>query len=88
VRGSLCLNSNQPFTPFLDLLAKAGVQRADEEVLSRAANLAERVGFVSDEIHALKQRSSDREITLCSRLGNPTATSTTRPSWKPMWRKS
>jgi hypothetical protein len=33
-----------------DLLAKAGVQRADEEVLSRAVNLADRVGFVSDEI--------------------------------------
>jgi uncharacterized protein YjbI with pentapeptide repeats len=47
-----------------DLLAKAGVQRADEEVLSRAANLANRVGFVSDEIQALMQRSSDREIAL------------------------
>jgi hypothetical protein len=45
-----------------DLLAKARVQRADEEVLSRAANLADRVGFVSDEIEVLKQRSSDREI--------------------------
>jgi Protein of unknown function (DUF3723) len=45
-----------------DLLAKAGVQKADEEVISREANLADRVGFVSDEIEALKQRSSDGEI--------------------------
>ncbi|KAH6714534.1 hypothetical protein BKA61DRAFT_605466 [Leptodontidium sp. MPI-SDFR-AT-0119] len=47
-----------------ELLAKAKVQRADEEVLSRGANLAHRVGFVSDEIDALRQRSSDGEIAL------------------------
>jgi hypothetical protein len=47
-----------------DLLAKARVQRADEEVLSRGANLAYGVGFVSDEIDALRQRSSDGEIAL------------------------
>lgn len=47
-----------------DLLAKARVQRADEEVLSRGANLVHRVGFVSDEIDALRQRSSDSEIAL------------------------
>ncbi|TAQ83715.1 hypothetical protein B7494_g7958 [Chlorociboria aeruginascens] len=45
-----------------DLLAKVGVQRADEKVLSRAANLAYKIGFVSDEIQALRERSSDREI--------------------------
>ncbi|KAL6242584.1 hypothetical protein RBB50_010230 [Rhinocladiella similis] len=45
-----------------DLLAKAGVEKADEQVLSEFAALADRLGFKSDEIQALKQRSSDREI--------------------------
>ncbi|KAH7308867.1 hypothetical protein BKA65DRAFT_414915, partial [Rhexocercosporidium sp. MPI-PUGE-AT-0058] len=44
------------------LLAKARVQKADEEVSSRAVHLADRVGFASDELEALKQRSPDREI--------------------------
>jgi hypothetical protein len=56
-----------------DLLAKAGVYRADEEVLSRGANLAYRVGFVSDEINALKQQSSDADIALNALL----------KAWKP-----
>jgi hypothetical protein len=45
-----------------NLLAKAGVERADEKVLSELAALADRVGFESNEIQALKQRLSDREI--------------------------
>ena len=45
-----------------DLLAKAGVENADEEVLSEFAALAERLGFESSEISASKQRSSDGEI--------------------------
>ena len=45
-----------------DLLAKAGVERADEEVLSKFAALADRLGFKSPEIRALNQRLSDREI--------------------------
>ncbi|TVY13719.1 hypothetical protein LARI1_G009020, partial [Lachnellula arida] len=45
-----------------DLLAKPGVRRADEEVLSDSAAQADRLGFKSNEIQALKQRSSDREI--------------------------
>ena len=45
-----------------DLLAKPGVEKADEQVLSEFAALADRLGFESDEIRALKQRSSDREI--------------------------
>jgi hypothetical protein len=33
-----------------DLLTKAGVQRADKEVLLRVVNLADQVGFVSNKI--------------------------------------
>lgn len=36
-----------------DLLAKAGIQRADKEILLRMANLADRIEFVSDKIGVL-----------------------------------
>jgi len=45
-----------------DLLAKVGGGEADETVLCEIAALAYRLGFESDEICALKQRSPDREI--------------------------
>jgi hypothetical protein len=45
-----------------DLLAKAGVGTADEKVLSKLAAFADRLGFKSNEIRALKKRSLDREI--------------------------
>jgi len=45
-----------------NLLAKPGARRADETVLCEFAALADRLGFESGEISALKQRSSDREI--------------------------
>lgn len=65
-----------------DLLAKAEVKRADEEVLFELAALADQVGFESPEIQALKQRSSDREIARNALLkaGNTTTTNTMRPS--------
>lgn len=53
-----------------NLLAKAGVERADEKVLSELAALADRVGFESNEIQALKQRLSDREIE-CTHFSVP-----------------
>jgi hypothetical protein len=43
-------------------LAKAGTAKPDEVVLSDSAVLADQLGFQSDQISALKQRSSDREI--------------------------
>ncbi|KAG9238306.1 hypothetical protein BJ875DRAFT_502178 [Amylocarpus encephaloides] len=45
-----------------NLLAKAGTVRPDEVVLSDFAALADRLGFQSEQISALRQRSSDREI--------------------------
>ncbi len=45
-----------------DLLAKAGAGGADEEVLFEFAALANRLGFRSDNIRALMQSSSDRQI--------------------------
>ena len=45
-----------------DLLAKVGSGKADETVLCEFAALADRLGFESDEISALKQRSPEREI--------------------------
>ena len=45
-----------------DLLAKVGGGEADETVLCEFAALAYRLGFESDEVCALKQRSLDREI--------------------------
>ncbi|KAK6592219.1 hypothetical protein H4I96_12079 [Botrytis cinerea] len=47
-----------------DLLAKCGVEKADETMLSEFAALADRLGFASPEIQTLKQSSSDREIAL------------------------
>ncbi|CCD42643.1 hypothetical protein BofuT4_P074450.1 [Botrytis cinerea T4] len=47
-----------------DLLAKSGVEKADETMLSEFAALADRLGFASPEIQTLKQSSSDREIAL------------------------
>ncbi|KAL5344424.1 hypothetical protein ACLOAV_010684 [Pseudogymnoascus australis] len=44
------------------LLAKAVVERADENILSALAVLANKVGFESAEIYDLKQRSSDNDI--------------------------
>lgn len=44
------------------LLAKVAVERADENILSALAVLANRVGFESEEIYDLKQRSSDNDI--------------------------
>lgn len=44
------------------LLAKARIQKADEVSSSEFAVLADRLGFQSEEILALKQRSSDRDI--------------------------
>jgi hypothetical protein len=43
-------------------LAKAGIAKPDEVVLSNFAALADQLGFQSDQISALKERSSDREI--------------------------
>lgn len=43
-------------------LAKAEKAKPDEVVLSDFAALADQLGFQSDQISALKQRSSDREI--------------------------
>ncbi|ETN44455.1 uncharacterized protein HMPREF1541_10636 [Cyphellophora europaea CBS 101466] len=45
-----------------DLLARAAVERADEGVLSEFAALADRLGFHSSKIQALKQLSSDAQI--------------------------
>ena len=45
-----------------DLLAKVGGGEADETVLCEFAALTYRLGFESDEVCALKQRSPDREI--------------------------
>ena len=45
-----------------DLLTKAGAGKADEETLFDFAALADRLGFESNNISALKQRSPDREI--------------------------
>ncbi|KAK6380192.1 hypothetical protein LTS17_005381 [Exophiala oligosperma] len=45
-----------------DLLAKARVDKADVQVLSEFAALADRLGFESDEIQVLNQQSSDQEI--------------------------
>ncbi|KAF7856811.1 hypothetical protein EAF04_009574 [Stromatinia cepivora] len=47
-----------------DLLAKSGVEKADEMILFELAALADRLGFASPEIQTLKQSSSDREIAL------------------------
>ncbi|KFY04073.1 hypothetical protein O988_01015 [Pseudogymnoascus sp. VKM F-3808] len=44
------------------LLAKVVVERADENILSALAFLANKVGFESAEIYDLKQRSSDNDI--------------------------
>jgi hypothetical protein len=44
------------------LLAKVVVERADENILSALAVLANRVGFESAEIYDLKRRSSDSDI--------------------------
>lgn len=43
-------------------LAKAGTAKPDEAILSNFAALAIQLGFQSDQISALKQCSSDREI--------------------------
>ena len=45
-----------------DLLAKAGVQKADEVTLSEITALARRLGFDSREIQVREQLSSDKEI--------------------------
>jgi hypothetical protein len=45
-----------------DLLIKAGVRRADEEVLSDFSTLADQSRFASNQIYDLMQCSSDREI--------------------------
>ncbi|CAD6446248.1 f68f9563-ded7-4069-bc2f-2a3b06713e93 [Sclerotinia trifoliorum] len=47
-----------------DLLAKSGVEKADEMILFEFAALADRLGFASPEIQTLRQSSSDREIAL------------------------
>ncbi|KAH6675916.1 hypothetical protein B0J14DRAFT_587589, partial [Halenospora varia] len=46
----------------------AGTVKPDEVVLSDFAALADRLGFQSDQISALKQRSSDREIARAALL--------------------
>ena len=43
-------------------LAKARVEKVDEKVLSESAARADRLGFKSNEIQVLQQRSSDKEI--------------------------
>ncbi|KAH7379083.1 hypothetical protein BKA64DRAFT_243572 [Cadophora sp. MPI-SDFR-AT-0126] len=49
-------------------LAKAGTTKPDEVVLSDFAALASQLGFQSDQISALKERSSDREIARAALL--------------------
>ncbi|OBT56666.1 hypothetical protein VE04_03822 [Pseudogymnoascus sp. 24MN13] len=44
------------------LLAKAAMGKADENILSTLAILANRVGFESEKTYHLKQRSSDNDI--------------------------
>ena len=45
-----------------DILAKPGVKRGNDKLLFGFASLAHRLGFESDEINALRNQSTDREI--------------------------